>query len=183
MKQRRSLLLVLAAIALAAAVWTTTGLLGARHQTLDQRVQVVASQLKCPVCQNESVASSPNWMAQQMRNTIRQQLQEGKSEQQIIEYFRQRYGDSIVWTPQWQGVGMLAWLVPIALLLLGLLLVYFTVRDWQALAVVATTQREEQEDEEEQAWDDEELQRYRRQLEQELAEEDALFENYRTGSR
>jgi cytochrome c-type biogenesis protein CcmH len=183
MRQRRSLLLVLAALALAAAVWTTTGLLSARHQTLDQRVQAVASQLKCPVCQNESVASSPSWMAQQMRNTIRQQLQEGKSEQDVIEYFRQRYGDSIVWTPQWQGVGMLAWLVPIALLLLGLLLVYFTVCDWQALAVASTAQQAAREDEEEQARDDEELQRYRRQLEQELAEEDALFEKYKTESR
>jgi len=182
-RQKRSLLLVLAALALAAAVWTTTGLLSARNQTLDQRVQAVASQLKCPVCQNESVASSPNWMAQQMRNTIRQQLQEGKSERDIIEYFRQRYGDSIVWTPQWQGVGMLAWLVPIALLLFGLLLVYFTVRDWQALAVASMVQQPGREDEEEQAWDDEELQRYRQQLEQELAEEDALFEKYKTESR
>src|SRR5579883_2692783 len=129
MKQRRSLFLVLAVVVVAAAVWSVVYLSTPRQQTLDQRVQAVASQLKCPVCQNESVASSPNWMAQQMRNTIRQQLQEGKSEQDVIEYFRQRYGDSIVWTPQWQGIGMLAWLVPIALLLLGLLLVYFTVRD------------------------------------------------------
>ncbi|HEY7419483.1 MAG TPA: cytochrome c-type biogenesis protein CcmH [Ktedonobacteraceae bacterium] len=182
MMQKRSLLLVLAAIMLAAAVWTTTGLFSARNQTLDQRVQAVASQLKCPVCQNESVASSPNWMAQQMRNTIRQQLQEGKSEQDIIQYFQQRYGDSIVWTPQWQGVGMLAWLVPIVLLLLGLLLVYFTVRDWHALAVASTAQQKS-EKEEEQAWDDEELQRYRQQLEQELAEEDSLFEKYGMESR
>jgi cytochrome c-type biogenesis protein CcmH len=183
MRQKRSLLLVLAAVALVAVIWVTTGLLSARNQTLDQRANAVASQLKCPVCQNESVADSPSWIAQQMRDTIRQQLQEGKSEQDIIQYFRQRYGDSIVWTPQWQGVGMLAWIVPVLLLLAGLLFVYFTVRDWRAITVASAGARREDSKEHDSTWDEADVQRYRRRLEQELAEEDALFERYRTETR
>ena len=68
-------------------------------ESLDQRVHDVASQLKCPVCQGESVADSPSTISQQMRAVIRQHLQQGQSEQQVIQYFVSRYGISILWSP------------------------------------------------------------------------------------
>src|SRR2546423_4646061 len=124
MKQKRSLFLLLAGVALIAAIWTSMLLVKAGSQTLDQHVHSVAAQLKCPICQNESVADSPSWVAQQMRAIIRQQIQAGKSDQEIIQYFQQRYGNGIVWAPQWQGFGLLTWLVPVALLLVGASLVF-----------------------------------------------------------
>src|SRR6266568_412069 len=99
MKQKRPLFIVLAAVAIVAAAWSYILLQNPPQQTLDQRVRQVASQLKCPVCQGESVADSPALISQQMRGIIRQQLQAGRSEQEVIAYFQARFGDQIVWSP------------------------------------------------------------------------------------
>jgi len=175
MKQRRSLFLLLAIVAVIAATWSAVYLSAPKQQTLDQRVQAVASQLKCPICQGESVADSPSLLAQQMRTVIRQQLQEGKSEQEIIQYFVRSYGEQIVWSPPWQGFSLLVWLVPIGLLLAGVIIIYFTLRDWRS---VATGSNEN--DRDAMKIEEAELERYRVQLERELAEDDVLFRRYRT---
>lgn len=177
MKQRSSLFLMLAIVFVAAAIWSVVYLSAPRQQTLDQRVQAVASQLKCPICQGESVADSPSLLAQQMRTVIRQQLQEGKSEQEIIQYFVRSYGEQIVWSPPWQGFSLLAWLVPIGLLLAGVVLVYFTLRDWRTLSRSVEARGK---DRDMLNIDEAELAGYRAQLEQELAEGDVLFRRYQT---
>src|SRR5256885_11261687 len=131
MKKRRPLLIVIASISILAAIWSYVLLSQPPKQTLDQRVHDVASQLKCLVCQGESVADSPATLSLQMRGVIRQQLQSGKSEQEVIQYFVSRYGDRILLLPPMQGLTLLAWLVPIALMICGMLLVFFVLRSWQ----------------------------------------------------
>src|SRR5438270_1672066 len=132
--QRRPLFIALAVLASLGAVWSYVFLQNPPQPALDQRVHDVASQLRCPICQGESVADSPSQLAQQMRGVIRQQLQSGRSEQEVIQYFRTSYGDQIIWSPPWQGFTLLAWLVPIGLLLAGIVLLLFVLRDWRALA-------------------------------------------------
>lgn len=139
LQQRRPLLVTFAVVAIVAAIWSYVFLQNPAQQTLDQRVRNVALQLKCPICQGESVADSPSALAQQMRGVIRQQLQAGKSEQEVIQYFQNSYGDSIVWSPPWQGFALLAWLVPIGLLLAGLALLFFILRDWQTSSALSST--------------------------------------------
>ena len=173
MKQRQPLFLLLALLAVIAATWSFMILAGARNETLDQRVHDVASQLKCPVCQGESVADSPSTISQQMRAVIRQQLQSGKSEQEVIQYFVDRYGEQIVWSPPWQGFTLLAWLVPIALLLIGAFLLFAILRNWRA----ASSTRSTDDDNELADIDAAELERYRAQIEDELAASDAIFAN------
>jgi cytochrome c-type biogenesis protein CcmH len=172
MKKSRSLLLSLAVAAIVGSIWFYVFLITPRQQTLDQRVHDVASQLKCLVCQGESVADSPATLSQQMRGIIRQQLQSGKSEQEVIQYFESRYGDRILWSPPWQGFTALAWLVPIALLLGGALLLFFVLRGWHAQSVRASLEGNDTEPE---GIDENEMQYYQRQLEQELAVEDPIF--------
>ena len=171
MKQKRSLFLVLALIAIIGAIWSFMILNTAQNETLDQRVQDVASQLKCPICQGESVANSPSQLAQEMRGVIRQQLQAGKSEQQVVQYFVDRYGSQIVWSPPWQGFTLLAWLVPIALLLGGAALLLLVLRDWYSAPRVETND----DDAGLAGIDETELQRYRAQIEDELAGSDPIF--------
>lgn len=171
MKQKRPFFLILALVAMIGAIWSFMILNETRSATLDQRVQDVASQLKCPICQGESVADSPSQLAQQMRGVIRQQLQSGRSNQQVIQYFVDRYGQQIVWLPPWQGFTLLAWLVPIALLLGGLVLLFLVLRDWHAAPRVETGV----DDADLAGIDDNELQRYRAQIEKELAESDPIF--------
>ena len=174
MKQRRSLrpfLFVLALVAVVVAIWSFVLLSAPPTETLDVRVQDVASQLKCPICQGESVASSPSLLAQQMRADIRQRLQSGQSEQEVISYYVSRYGQQIVWSPQWQGFSLLAWLVPIVFLLGGALLLFFILRDWHRMA----RSNSSEEDTELANLDDDDLKRYQAQLERELAMDDPLF--------
>ncbi len=172
-----ALLLILAALAVIAAVWSTLLIIKPKQETLDQRVQDVASQLKCPVCQGESVADSQATIAQQMRQVIREQLQSGKSEQDVVQYFVHSYGDQIVWLPLWQGFSLLAWLIPMAFLLGGAVLVFIVLREWRADAAVIGASSMVSQDE---ISLDADLQQYRGQLEAELAEEDSLFRHYRT---
>jgi cytochrome c-type biogenesis protein CcmH len=172
MKQRQSLFLLLALLAVIAATWSFMILADARNETLDQRVHEVASQLKCPVCQGESVADSPSTISQQMRAVIRQQLQSGKSEQEVIQYFVDRYGEQIVWSPPWQGFTLLAWLVPIALVLVGAFLLFTVLRSWRT----APFTRPAVDDNAELADIDEaDLERYRAQVEDELAVSDPIL--------
>lgn len=171
MTKRRTLLAGIAvALVVAALVATWSFMVFAPpRETLDQRVYDVASQLKCPVCQGESVANSPALISQQMRALIRQQLQAGMSEQQIIQYFRSRYGDRILWSPPQQGFTLLAWVVPPGVLMLGALMVFLVLRGWgkaKKSAEVAGKAKIE---------DEEELASFEAQLERELAAEDALF--------
>lgn len=173
MKQRRSLLLLLALAALVGAAWSYVLIATPPQRTLDQRVYDVGSQLKCPVCQNESVADSSAAIAEQMRLVIRQQLQSGKSEQQVLQYFAVHYGNQILLTPPQQGFNLLAWLMPVAMLLIGLALVSFVARDWRAQGRMQPVKENGRANEEPLA--DPELEDYRAQLEQELANEDSLF--------
>ncbi len=191
--QRRSFFMLLAALALLAAVWSWLAFSAARPQTLDQRVKNVASQLRCPVCQGESVADSPALLAQQMRLVIREQLQAGKSDEDIVQYFASRYGEqNVVWSPPRQGFALLAWIVPIVLLLGGIVLLFFVFRDWLASSMLARpsgsvsangTHDHNDEHPEAVIPGDVVLEHYRAQIEHELAADDVLFRRYETEAK
>ena len=171
MKKRHYLFLLLGIVAILSSIWLYTLLVSPSKQTLDQRVHDVASQLKCLVCQGESVADSPATLSLQMRGVIRQQLQSGKSEQEVIQYFVSRYGDRILLSPPWQGLTLLTWLVPIALMVGGILLLFVVLRSWQSHSA-----KEPIDDRAESVEIDEnELAYYQQQIEQELAAEDPVF--------
>src|SRR5260221_5343975 len=116
MKRRRLLLLCIAILAIVGSIWSYVLITAPPQETLDQREHDVASQLKCLVCQGESVADSPALLSQQMRTIIRQQLQSGKSEQEIIQYLVSRYGNRILWSPPWLGFTLLSWLISTSML-------------------------------------------------------------------
>ena len=171
MKKRHSLLIFFVVVAIISSIWLYTFLVSPSKQTLDQRVHDVASQLKCLVCQGESVADSPATLSLQMRGVIRQQLQSGKSEQEVIQYFVSRYGDRILLSPPWQGLTLVTWLVPIALMIGGVLLLFVVLRSWQS-----NSDKQPIEDRAESVnIDEKELAYYQRQIEEELAAEDPVF--------
>src|SRR5690348_5686955 len=175
MKKRRAFLLVIAIVMMVAAIWSYVLLVAPAPESLDQRVHDVASQLKCPVCQGESVADSPSTISQQMRGVIRQQLQQGQSEQHIIQYFVSRYGSNILWSPPKQGFTMLAWVIPIAMLLCGTLLLVLVLRGWLAGARAKPPSNTGEDVAIDAQDDSDELQQFQAQLEQELAADDPLF--------
>jgi cytochrome c-type biogenesis protein CcmH len=101
---------------------------GSQPATLQDRVQAVASGLRCPVCQNLSVADSPSELARQMRAEIATRLGAGQSPDQVRQFFVSRYGRWILLSPSGSGLGLVAWAAPAAALLVGGLLLAFILR-------------------------------------------------------
>lgn len=81
-------------------------------EALEERVREIARELRCPVCQNLSVADSPSELAQEMRGIIREQLRAGKTPKEIKAYFVSKYGDWILLSPRSGGIGWLVWVGP-----------------------------------------------------------------------
>lgn len=88
-------------------------------ESLDDRVNEIAHQLMCPVCQGQSVAESNSNLAQDMRQIIRKQLEEGKTKEEVIAYFVNRYGETILASPPPKGVNWLLWVLPALAIVFG----------------------------------------------------------------
>ena len=91
----------------------------AAGQSSEADVRRVASQLRCVVCDHQSVAESNAELAAQMREVIREQLAAGRTDREIMQFFVERYGDTILYAPPRRGFSLLAWWVPVVVLLVG----------------------------------------------------------------
>ena len=95
---------------------------------LDKAAREIALSLRCPVCQNLSVADSPSALAVEMRGVIRRKLEAGESRDAIISYFVASYGEEVLLDPPRQGFTLLVWVGAVVGVVGGLLLVTIKVR-------------------------------------------------------
>jgi cytochrome c-type biogenesis protein CcmH len=79
----------------------------------------LAEQLRCLVCQNQTIADSNAPLAVDLRTQIREQITEGRSDGEIVQYMVQRYGDFVLYRPPFKATTALLWLGPALLLLIG----------------------------------------------------------------
>jgi len=105
-------------VIVALSVLMVGGQLHARTPPSD-RAQQLAARLRCPVCEGEAVSDSPARTAQDMRDQIEQQTSEGRSDAEILSYFRQRYGDWILLDPPVDRRTWPLWVVPGLALVVG----------------------------------------------------------------
>jgi len=107
-------------------LWPVLAMAQAAPQTvqedpLDRQVLEIAKDLRCAVCQNQPVSESNADLAKDMRQVIREQLQAGKSRDEIVNYFVTRYGDYVLMKPPADRAGLPLWVAPpLALLVLAL---------------------------------------------------------------
>ena len=147
---------------------------GAAAESLDARVHDVASQLQCPICNGESVADSPSGLASEMRALIRQKLAQGESEQQVIQYFEARYGDTILEAPPMSGFTTLIWLPPVLMLVVGGYLVFVMGKEWSVSRASGALAGIEPDEDEALDLSDEERRRLRETLMRELERDEGI---------
>ena len=85
----------------------------------EARYRAVAKELRCVMCQNQSLADSPAGVADDMRRQVRTLIREGKSDAEITAFYQARYGDFILYRPEVKPVTWALWFGPALLLLVG----------------------------------------------------------------
>ena len=90
-----------------------------RDDSQRERYHELAAELRCPKCQNQSIAESDSPIANDLRDEIHRMLREGLSDEQIIDFMVARYGDFVLYDPPLSRRTALLWLGPAALLLAG----------------------------------------------------------------
>jgi cytochrome c-type biogenesis protein CcmH len=95
---------------------------------LEARVHRLGKQLRCAVCQGMSIADSPAQMARAQLDTVRKLVAEGKTDDEVLDYFVQRYDEWVLLKPRGHGFALFVWLGPAVAILGGLVFVLLFVR-------------------------------------------------------
>jgi cytochrome c-type biogenesis protein CcmH len=117
MSMARLLLLLLLSCT---GAWAKEAAPVAADPVLEARVMSVAAELRCLVCQNQTIADSHSGLAEDLRNQVREQLRTGASDEQVVQFMTDRYGDFVRYRPALKGSTVLLWLGPAAFLVVGL---------------------------------------------------------------
>ncbi len=86
---------------------------------LESRARTISKQLRCVVCQNETIDESNATIARDIRGLVRQSLSQGDDDQAVIQAVVARYGEFVLLKPQWSGQNMILWLSPFVVLMAG----------------------------------------------------------------
>ena len=101
---------------------------------LEARMMVIAEELRCLVCQNETIAASNADLAVDLKNQIRIKLNEGQSQKQILDFMVQRYGDFVLYRPPLKTTTVLLWLGPFTLLAIAVLMLVLNIKRRRRIA-------------------------------------------------
>ena len=115
-------------LALAGAAFGQSSEIANPDPAVERRLKALAEELRCLVCQNQTLADSNAPLAVDLRGQIREQLKAGKSEREVMDFMVQRYGDFVLYRPPFKASTLALWLGPFALLALGAWLLLRRVR-------------------------------------------------------
>jgi len=93
----------------------------AQDPALEQRVMALSNELRCLVCQNQTIADSNAPLAEDLRNQVREKMRLGASDSEILDFMVARYGDFVLYRPPFKAATFLLWFGPLLLLAAGLL--------------------------------------------------------------
>jgi cytochrome c-type biogenesis protein CcmH len=105
----------------------------AQDPVLEERLMNLSRELRCLVCQNETLADSRADLAVDLRNEIREQMKAGKTDQEIIAFLTARYGDFVLYRPPVKAATYFLWFGPFVLLLAGLFVLFRYLRQRRQL--------------------------------------------------
>lgn len=119
---RRSILGLILVLATAISVTAHADVAApvAANPALEKRVMALTLELRCLVCQNQTIADSHADLAVDLKNQVREMLAQGKSEKEVIDYMVQRYGDFVLYRPPVKSTTWLLWFGPFLLMISGI---------------------------------------------------------------
>jgi cytochrome c-type biogenesis protein CcmH len=91
----------------------------AADPVLEKRVMTLAEELRCLVCQNQTLAESNAPLAEDLRNQVREKMRQGKSDKEVVDFLVERYGDFVLYRPPLKTTTVLLWFGPLLLLAVG----------------------------------------------------------------
>ena len=95
---------------------------------LEERARVISKELRCLVCQNQSIDDSDAPLARDLRVLVRERLQAGESDEKVIKFVVDRYGDFVLLRPPIKASTLALWISPIAILIVGVILLLMRFR-------------------------------------------------------
>lgn len=120
-RARPTFIIIALVLALAFSMWIGESLAQGPGQGYDEsEAQAIDRMLMCPVCPAESIDQAQVPLARQMRQRVREMLAEGASRQEILDYFADRYGQNVLASPPKSGLNLLAWTLPVVIILAAL---------------------------------------------------------------
>ena len=100
----------------------------AEDPVLEKRVNEISAELRCLVCQNQTIADSHAELAVDLKNQVREMVKQGQSQDEIVDYMVQRYGDFVRYRPPVKASTILLWVGPFLLLVIGLVVLVVNLR-------------------------------------------------------
>jgi cytochrome c-type biogenesis protein CcmH len=118
----RKLLFTLLLAASAVSVQAKEAPLASNNPELEKRVMALSEELRCLVCQNQTLADSHAELAMDLKQQVREKLASGMTNQQVVDYMVERYGDFVMYRPPMKSTTFLLWFGPFVLLIGGILI-------------------------------------------------------------
>jgi cytochrome c-type biogenesis protein CcmH len=106
----------------------------AADPALEARLMRITAELRCLVCQNQTIADSQSGLADDLRREVREQLRKGATDEQVVQFMTDRYGDFVRYRPAFKASTALLWVGPAVLLVIGLGSLAFVLRRRSRLA-------------------------------------------------
>ena len=100
---------------------------------MEKTVNEISAELRCLVCQNQTIADSSAGLAVDLKNQVREMVETGQSQEEIVDYMVKRYGDFVLYRPPVKATTVLLWVGPFLLLLIGLTILVVNLRKRTAL--------------------------------------------------
>ena len=124
----RILSILLLLFAAAQSAWSAEAAPAAADPELEKRVNALSEELRCLVCQNQTLADSNADLAVDLKNQVREKLKQGMTEREIVDYMVSRYGDFVLYRPPVKGTTLFLWFGPAVLLIAGLTALFLRVK-------------------------------------------------------
>jgi cytochrome c-type biogenesis protein CcmH len=106
--------------------------------------EIIISELRCLVCQNQTIADSNAELASDLRRQVFEMLQQGKSKDEIVNFMTNRYGDFVLYNPPLKTKTALLWLGPIAFLITGFAMIFWFIRRKKIAAIMPIDKKKQE---------------------------------------